>query len=170
MIYKSERTIHSLRVISLGRHFVSQGIEFSSSCNQFQTSMTTNRGKSEEHNKYKVKKDLTNIFVLRTVLSLKIPQNTSCASWNWLENKGFKAVWSTPWPPRGSNSLLDCSTGKYKLNERRKKIFIYYSKWRHSRFSKEVGGTGFNKNTKSMRRLTVTFFCFILLTLYFRQH
>lgn len=33
--------------------------------------MTTNRGKSEEHNKYKVKKDLTNIFVVRTVLSLK---------------------------------------------------------------------------------------------------
>lgn len=60
-----------MRVIFLGRYFVSQGIEFSSLCNQFQTSMTTDRGKSEEHNKYTVKKDLTNIFVLRTVLSLK---------------------------------------------------------------------------------------------------
>lgn len=36
--------------------------------------MTTDRGKSEEHNKYTVKKDLTNIFVLRTVLSLKFLQ------------------------------------------------------------------------------------------------
>lgn len=36
--------------------------------------MTTDRGKSEEHNKYTVKKDLTNIFVLRTVLYLKFLQ------------------------------------------------------------------------------------------------
>lgn len=51
--------------------------------------MTTNRGKSEEHNKYKVKKDLTNIFVLRTVLSLKIPVVQVEIGWRIKDSRQF---------------------------------------------------------------------------------